>query len=348
MKQIHVTIRRKKESYTIVIENEVSKKLPALLKKNHKYTSYVILTDTNVQELYAREFENRMRHEGLDIVSIVIPAGEKSKKLSTVEKILDKLHGEKLEKDTCMLCMGGGVIGDMGGFAASLYLRGIDFIHIPTTLLAQVDASIGGKTGVNTAFGKNLIGTITQPKAVYIDPVFLTTLPNKEFTSGMAEVIKTAIIGDKTLYRLLHTARSEIQKRDIDTLKNIIERTARLKARIVSKNPHESGLRMILNYGHTLGHAIEKVSHYKIPHGYAVAIGIHLVNTMAVKKGMLSSKRAIEIKKLITSYKLPTSLPSDLSYDEILEHTVYDKKKRRGQVNWIAVSDIGEPHIIHF
>jgi 3-dehydroquinate synthase len=230
----------------------------------------------------------------------------------------------------------------MTGFTASIYQRGIDFIQIPTTLLSQVDASVGGKTGVNNIYGKNLIGAFYQPKAVYIDPAFLETLPPREFAAGVAEIIKMAVMFDKSYFELLQTA----DLKDTETLKEVIRNSVELKAWVVNQDEKEAGIRAVLNYGHTFGHVVENETHYTTYlHGEAVAIGIVMANALAVELGMFTHEEAEEVKTLLEKASLPTEYTIK-NIDEFYEHFFLDKKSAKGSIKFILPNGLGNHKII--
>jgi len=251
--------------------------------------------------------------------------------METVLSILDRLFEAQFDRQSLLIAFGGGVIGDMTGFAASIYQRGIGFVQVPTTLLSQVDASVGGKTGVNNRFGKNLIGSFYQPEAVYIDPAFLETLPPREYAAGIAEVVKMAVMFDKEFFDFL----SAHDLRDPEALKRMIARSVALKAEVVNQDEKEKGLRAVLNYGHTFGHVVENETGYsRYLHGEAVAIGMVMANELAVKLGLLSREEAEAIRELLRRYDLPTSYPIR-DVDEFYEHFFLDKKSAKGKIKFI-------------
>ena len=259
------------------------------------------------------------------------------------------LHGEllksKFDRSSLLIALGGGVIGDITGFVASTYMRGIRFIQVPTTLLSQVDSSVGGKTGVNHPLGKNMIGTFYQPSLVVIDINTLKTLPHREFLSGMSEVIKYGIIADRKLFDYLQTNREDILSFG-DSIIHIIKRSCEIKADVVSKDEQEAGLRAILNFGHTIGHAIETVTGYKkYLHGEAIAIGMCAAAELAVKSGILNAKETAHIRKLIESYNLPVMIPDDLKASELIEAMEIDKKVTAGKIKFILPETIGAVRI---
>ncbi len=262
---------------------------------------------------------------------IEVPDGEEYKSIDTVLNILERLFKAKFDRKSTLIAFGGGVIGDMTGFAASMYQRGIDFIQIPTTLLSQVDASVGGKTGVNNKWGKNLIGAFYQPRAVYIDPYFLSTLPDREFAAGVAEVIKMAVMFDKEFFRYLQ----EHDLKQPESIREMIRRSITLKADVVRQDEKESGIRAVLNYGHTFAHVIENETAYsKYLHGEAVSIGMVMANELAVRLGSLSSDDATHIEELLVANGLPVEYEID-DIDGFYEHFLLDKKSDGGEISFV-------------
>lgn len=274
----------------------------------------------------------------------LLPAGERYKTLKSIQALYDAALEFRLERQSAMVALGGGVIGDMTGFAAATWLRGIRFVQIPTSLLAMVDASIGGKTGVNHPQGKNLIGAFHQPRLVVIDPMVLKTLPPREFRAGMAEVIKYGVIWDAELFAALESAERLDQFRYLsnDLLHQILTRSCQAKAEVVSQDEKEAGLRAILNYGHTIGHAVENLTHYRgVNHGEAVAIGMVAAGHIATGLGYWRKEDADRQLQLIEKTGLPTTIPANLQDDDILRLLQGDKKVEDGQVRFVLPQGIG-------
>ncbi len=303
-------------------------------------TKVVVVTNPTVAGYH---LERLLEHLSAPLLHVVtVPDGEEYKTLKTVESILDECFEQKLDRKSLLIAFGGGVIGDMTGFTASLYQRGIDFVQIPTTLLSQVDASVGGKTGVNNKYGKNLIGAFYQPKAVYIDPAFLKTLPKREFAAGVAEIVKMAVMFDKAYFAFLKEANLD----DDATLKEAIRRSVELKAWVVNQDEKEAGIRAVLNYGHTFGHVIENETNYKTYlHGEAVAIGMVMANALAVKLGLMQSQEAEDVKHLLEKYALPTSYTIE-DVDAFYEHFFLDKKSANNTIKFILPEGIGGHRIV--
>ena len=303
-------------------------------------TSVVLVTNPTVAGYHLDSVLSRIKADKLHVVTV--PDGEEHKTLETVESILNACFEQKLDRKSLLIALGGGVIGDMTGFAASIYQRGIGFVQIPTTLLSQVDASVGGKTGVNNQYGKNLIGAFYQPKAVYIDPAFLDTLPKREFAAGVAEIIKMAVMFDKAYFAFLKDA----DLSDKEVLKETIRRSVELKAAVVNQDEKEAGIRAVLNYGHTFGHVIENETAYKTYlHGEAVAIGIVMANALAVSLGLLSEEEAEEIKTLLQKHHLPVTYTIK-DIEHFYDHFFLDKKSAKGSIKFILPHGIGGHRIV--
>jgi len=298
-------------------------------------TSVVVVTNPTVASYHLDTLLAKLSATQLHVVTI--PDGEEYKTLATVENILGECFEQKLDRKSLLIAFGGGVIGDMTGFTASLYQRGIDFIQIPTTLLSQVDASVGGKTGVNNKYGKNLIGAFYQPKAVYIDPSFLMTLPPREFAAGVAEVVKMAVMFDKDFFKYLQ----EANLNETETIKEMIAKSVSLKAWVVNQDEKEAGIRAVLNYGHTFGHVVENETNYTTYlHGEAVAIGIVMANALAQELGLFTQEEAEEVKAFLVSANLPTEyIIKDV--DAFYEHFFLDKKSAKGSIKFILPNGLG-------
>ncbi|MDP2167853.1 MAG: 3-dehydroquinate synthase [Thermodesulfovibrionales bacterium] len=302
-----------------------------------------IVSNPTVYKLYGDTVYESMAEAGFEPVKVIVPDGEEYKTLLWAEHILGKLLSAKLDRSSFIVALGGGVIGDMAGFAASTYMRGIRFVQAPTTLLAQVDSSVGGKTGVNHPLGKNMIGAFWQPSLVWIDTATLGTLPKKEFIAGMAEVIKYGIIRDSEFFEFIGKNKKDILNLNSKALTRIIKRSCEIKAEVVSKDERESGLRAILNCGHTVGHAIETVTGYtRYLHGEAVAIGMHMEAHFAD----MPQKEVARIKRLIESYGLSTGLPKDIDEGALMAAMEIDKKALRGELRFVLPETIGSVKVL--
>jgi 3-dehydroquinate synthase len=334
-------------SYDIIIGTKLSL-IASEIERWKAVSKYFIITDANVKQLYGDDFLKILRSNKIEAQLLSILAGERSKTRITKEQLEDKLLKLKADRSSLIIALGGGVIGDLAGFVAATLLRGIPFIQIPTTLLSQVDSSIGGKVAVDHPHGKNLIGAFYQPKKVFIDVGTLKTLPEKEFRNGMAEVIKYAAILDSKLFSYLEKNHTKIINHfdkgihHPSPLIHLINRCCELKKIIVEKDERENGLRRILNFGHTIGHAVELLSNYKLSHGEAVAIGMVAEAKISVARGMLDQSTVERLNRLLQLYKLPTSIPSRMNTDKIVRLTLHDKKIHRGNIQYTLLDKIGK------
>ncbi|MGA1263358.1 MAG: 3-dehydroquinate synthase [Prochlorothrix sp.] len=307
----------------------------------------LLVSNPTVFSHYGELAQKSLQEAGFDVAVHLIPDGEQYKHLQSIEQIYDAALAHRLERSSVMVALGGGVVGDMTGFAAASWLRGVSFVQVPTSLLAMVDASIGGKTGVNHPQGKNLIGAFHQPRLVLIDPQVLATLPEREFRAGMAEVIKYGVIWDQDLFTKLEGAEFDCYDRTPpELLQIILARSCQAKADVVSQDEKEGGLRAILNYGHTIGHAIESLMHYEgIVHGEGVAMGMAAAGQLAQRLGLWSEAENQRQQALLDRGQLPSQIPSDLSVAEIVDLLGTDKKVKEGKVRFILPTAIGEVQI---
>jgi 3-dehydroquinate synthase len=347
MERIKVNLEksRKDSSYEIFIgEDMMDRKGWITTIRNHA-DRYVIVTDSNVNPLYGKMVKEKLGETALPVDIIEIPAGEPSKSLHTVLDVARQLVRLKVGRKSLLIALGGGVVGDVTGFIASIYMRSIPYVQIPTTLLAQVDSSVGGKTGVDLPEGKNLLGTFYQPKAVYIDLSFLKTLSGKDFANGLAEIIKYGIIGDQDLFKFLEHESDGIKKRDLFIMKSLVARSCKIKAGIVETDERELGLRRILNFGHTLGHALEAASDYTLCHGEAVSIGMAGAAKISHRLDYLDRASCQRIVDLIKDYRLPVRIPAGLDTAQITSFMATDKKAVRGEVHFVLVKKIGTPFV---
>ncbi len=313
------------------------------------YRRCAVITDRNVARLYGARVRRALSRKGLKVETFAIPPGERSKTLGTIEALARRLLRAGMERGDLIAALGGGVVGDIAGFLAATYMRGVDYVQIPTTLVAQVDSSIGGKTGVNLREGKNLLGSFHQPVAVLTDPKALRTLPTRHFNNGMAEVIKTAAIGNARLFRFIEDNASKIRSLRPDVLPHIIAECCRLKARIVVKDERESGIRAMLNFGHTVGHALEAAGSYRgLLHGEAVSIGMVAAAKMARHVGAASGKTAERLIALLREFGLPTSLRpvKRLDVNMLVRAMKADKKVRAGEFTFVLPRRTGAVSIV--
>ena len=315
-----------------------------LLSRHIRSKRVCIVSNDLVSPLYSHSLKAILND--FDIDEIILPDGEAEKSLANFERIMSHLLAGNHGRDTTLIALGGGVIGDITGFAAACYQRGIDFIQIPTTVLSQVDSSVGGKTAVNHPLGKNMIGAFYQPKAVIIDIATLTSLPVREFNAGMAEVIKYGILGDNEFFCWLEAHIDEIKTGNSDTLAYMIERCCQCKANIVALDETESGVRALLNLGHTFGHAIEADQGYgKWLHGEAVSTGMVLASKLAVAMNLLEVSDLRRIEALLLAFDLPLVAPENMGFDEFICHMRRDKKNLAGKLRFILPTAIGDSEI---
>jgi 3-dehydroquinate synthase len=330
-------------SYPITIgENLLAQ--PELFASAIAGKKVMIVTNDVVAPLYLKRCRETLKTFQID--EIILPDGEKHKNLATFETILSALLANKHARDTTIIALGGGVIGDMAGFAAACYQRGISFIQVPTTVLSQVDSSVGGKTAVNHPLGKNMIGAFYQPQAVIIDINCLKNLPAREFSAGMAEVIKYGIIYDHSFFSWLEDNVENIKALQADTITYMIKRCCEIKAEVVALDEKESGIRALLNLGHTFGHAIEAEQGYgNWLHGEAVAVGMILAAKTSAILGLIDAEQVDRIISLIKQFDLPLNSPADMSYANYAEHMQLDKKVLNGKLRLVLPTSIGSSEL---
>jgi 3-dehydroquinate synthase len=344
MQKIRVELGER--SYNIMIGSGRLKDIGRIFEKFEFSNKAALISNPTVYDLYGKTVSESLRASGYALTEVLLPDGEEYKSLASTEKIYEALLKAKLDRKSALIALGGGVIGDITGFAAATYMRGIDFIQIPTTLLAQVDSSVGGKTGVNHPLGKNMIGAFWQPRLVWVDTATLETLPRREFLSGLGEVIKYGVIWDEDFFAYLEANRDKILRLDKEALTHIISRSCEIKSEIVSKDERESGLRAILNYGHTIGHAVETLTGYKkYLHGEAVAIGMHMEARLSQKLGLIENNTVAKIKVLIDSYELPSKMPAEIQINDLVEKMWIDKKTVGGKMHFVLPEEVGAVRI---
>lgn len=336
-------------SYDIVISAGLLHKAGQLLRSVRAAAKVFIVTDKHVEAIYGAALLNALQQDGYQAQLYAVPPGEASKDFSTLEQLLEQLISKGLQRKDIVLALGGGVIGDLAGFAAAVALRGVDFVQIPTTLLAQVDSSVGGKTGINSKSGKNLIGAFHQPRLVVIDPDLLDTLNMRQLRAGYAEIVKMGMIKDADFFNWL-------EKEGPDVLKNTparqkaISHSCRMKADIVARDERESGERMLLNFGHTFGHALEAAAGYSdsLLHGEAVAIGMAMAARFSITLGLCRAEDALRIERHLLQMGLPvkvSALNKSLSVQDIIGFLMRDKKAGAGQQTFILLKAIGEAFV---
>jgi 3-dehydroquinate synthase len=327
--------------YPLRVGTHLLASLPAELPRILPAHRYFLITDRHVARLHGRRLLGALRRRGLDVRLLAVPAGERAKTRATKSRLEDRMIAAGAGRDAAILALGGGMITDLAGFTAATYLRGIPYLALPTTLLAMVDASIGGKTAVDHPAGKNLIGAFHHPRAVLADVGTLRTLPEREFRSGLAEAVKTAVAGDGPLFRRLERSRAAILSRHPAALTGLVLACCRVKAAIVRADEKESGRRAILNFGHTLGHALERASGYRLAHGEAVAIGMCAESRAAEAAGILRPGEAERIERLLLQIGLPVRAPAGLGAARLLAAARSDKKARRGSLRYAVPVRIG-------
>jgi 3-dehydroquinate synthase len=332
-------------SYPIIIENGCLARVGEDLLGKKIAKRYGVIADDRVTELYGKQLLQSLRDAGVEAELLTFARGEASKNLATVAELASELARKGFDRQDGLIGFGGGVTGDIAGFLASSYMRGIAYVQIPTTLLAQVDSSVGGKTGVDIPEGKNMVGAFYQPKAVYIDISVLRTLPGEELLGGLAEVIKYGVIRDKHFFDFLQLHRQGILGLDDKLLEKTIQICCRIKADVVSEDEREAGVRKILNYGHTIGHAVEGASNYTIIHGLAVSIGMVAAARLAAMNGLLSEVEKEHIIQILREYNLPLEVPPELDRSRIKQYLLTDKKAVGGTVFYVLPTSIGTTEI---
>jgi 3-dehydroquinate synthase len=339
-----INVNLPQQSYEIAIAPGSLETLAEKMTSLQLGKKILLVSNPTIFKHYGEKAIASLQAAGFTVASCILPPGERYKNLNSIQKIYDAALENRLERSATIVALGGGVIGDMAGFAAATWLRGIHVVQVPTTLLAMVDSAIGGKTGVNHPQGKNLIGAFHQPRLVLIDPQVLKTLPMREFRAGMAEVIKYGVIWDAELFAQMEASKHLNQLRYIkpELIESILIKSCQAKADVVSKDEKEAGLRAILNYGHTIGHAVESLTGYRVVnHGEAVGIGMVAAGQIAVELGMWQKEDTERQNALITKAGLPTQLPSGLDIEAIIDALQLDKKVKAGKVRFVLPTQMG-------
>lgn len=327
-------------SYHIVWENDFRALKTCLEMPELQAGKVCVISDSAVAPLYLQDLVRSLEGTFREVHTFVFPEGESSKNLDTVRDLYAFLIQKNFERRDLLIALGGGVTGDLTGFAAATYLRGIDFIQVPTTLLAQVDSSIGGKTGVDLDQYKNMVGAFCQPRLVYMNLAVLSTLSERQFASGMAEVLKTALLRDADFFFWLTEHAREIQSGDREALESMIRRCCEIKAMVVEEDPREQGVRATLNLGHTIGHAIEKLMDFQLLHGECVALGTVAAAYLSWKKGYISREDYLSVRNAEKTFGIPVSLPG-ISPEAVLRATKSDKKMEQGRIRFILLRPLG-------
>ncbi len=333
-------------SYAIVIRRDLLKEIGEELKHLKCAGKVGVVTDRNLAKHYLTQVTRRLKAAGFTVVPVVLPPGERTKTLRSIGTVMDALVNARFERSSTLLALGGGVIGDITGFAAAIYQRGISFVQMPTSLVAQVDSSVGGKTGVDHPKGKNLIGAFNQPRAVFIDPAMLATLPPREWVAGLAEVIKYGVIADAAFFEYLEQNMESIQKPNDDLVAHIVKRSCEIKAQVVSEDEREADRRRILNFGHTIGHALESLGGYRgFIHGEAVAVGMVYEADLARYLGYCEAEVVARLRALVKAAGLPDRLPK-VAFNVLWGAMQQDKKVSAGKIFCVLPEQIGTVRIV--
>jgi 3-dehydroquinate synthase len=338
-----ITISLGRQRYRVLVAESLLKQLGARMGQHLSRRTCAIVTDSNVGPLFADRVKQSLISASLKPILITIPAGEKSKSLKQAGAICEQMIAAGLDRQSFVIGLGGGVVGDISGFVAAIYHRGIPHVQVPTTLLAMVDSSIGGKTGVNTADGKNLLGVLHHPSLVIDDLDVLKTLPRREFNQGFAEIIKHAIIADAKMFGMLHDWKAS----EAPALKQLILRNVKIKSKIVAKDEHDlTGKRALLNFGHTVGHAIERAGNYrKFLHGEALSLGIVVACAVSIKRAGLPPRQRDAVIDVLRRFDLPTCLRKNFPRNKIIRAVKFDKKFQSGKIRFVVTPRIGAVYL---
>jgi 3-dehydroquinate synthase len=338
-------------SYDILVGTTVLAEAGKLMRPLLKSDRVIVITDSNVAERHLARLQRALDDAGMKHDSLVMPPGDGSKSLDSLGRLIGELLDRKIERSTTLIALGGGVIGDLAGFAAAVTLRGLDFVQIPTSLLAQVDSSVGGKTGINAAQGKNLIGAFHQPRLVLADTSVLTTLPRREMLAGYAEVVKYGLIRDPGFFHWLEAHGADLIEGNRAALEHAVVESCRAKAEVVAADERESGLRALLNLGHTFGHALEAETGYgdELLHGEGVAVGMVMAFDLSVQRGHCPPEHADRVRRHLAAVGLPTGFadmaPRHWDVERLIDHMSRDKKVSGGRITYVLVRGIGEAYL---
>ena len=341
MKTVHVNLG--KDSYDIEIGRGLLDQVGERIRGLTKAEKIAVITDDHVERIYGERIQKILKGAGFDVKVIAIPAGESSKNLHILGDVLEALSGFDMSRSDALVTLSGGVPGDLGGFAAASYMRGIPFFQIPTSILAQIDSSVGGKVAVDLPSGKNLAGAFYQPKGVFIDPDLLHTLPSRYVHDGLAEAVKYGCIGDRELFELFESLKT---KEDLEkNMEEIILRSVLQKTRLVEEDQFDNGSRQLLNFGHTIGHAIERYFHYSTyTHGEGVAIGMCLLSEQTEKLGLTEKGSTRRLIDVLHTLSLPTSI--GVAADELIPQIMHDKKRRGKEITLVVMDAIGKSSLL--
>jgi 3-dehydroquinate synthase len=346
MVKVRVPISEQRDaSYDIVIGRGLLADLPALVKAACPASRYAVITDSHVAKLYAEQVVARFHDATLQAQLFAFPAGEWNKTRETWALLSDTMLAAQFGRDCAVLALGGGVVGDVAGFVAATYLRGVSYVQVPTTLLAMIDSSIGGKTGVDVPAGKNLLGAFHQPRLVVADLDVLDSLPPPQLAAGMAEAVKHGVIADQQYFDALEREHGAVTAREAGALERVVQRSVEIKAEVVAADEREAGRRAILNFGHTVGHAIEATAKFATLHGEAVAIGMAYEARLAETLGIAEPGTADRVRRLLERYGLPLALPEAATVDGLVQAMRFDKKTRQGTVRFALPRAIGRMYV---
>lgn len=348
MSQLTYTINQPVISYDIEIHQDLLIDIEAFVLFLKKIgTHFALITDINIAQIHGFRLKKRLEESGLGVHLFAFPEGESYKTRMIKEFLEDQMFESGFGKNSCIIALGGGVVTDISGFVASTFCRGIPYVSIPTTLLGMVDASLGGKNGINIPYGKNLVGTIYQPKKILINLEFLHTLPRQEFRNGVVEMIKHGLIADVNYFKYLESDVKSLFNLNSKSLEKAILTSCLIKKEIVEQDEKESDKRHLLNFGHTIGHALEKLSNYTISHGQAVAIGIMVESYMSVQMGKLKKDSLEKIGQIFAHFGIALKIPYVFTFEKIIEAFRFDKKSISGIPRFVLLEDIGKPFILN-
>ncbi len=334
------------KKYDIIIGKELLSSAGDLISAVKKTAKVCIVTDTNVEKIYEKTVRQSLEKTGYEVHTFSFPFGEKSKNMVTVSELLEYMAEREFTRSDLIAALGGGIVGDVAGFAAAVYLRGIDFVQIPTTFLAAVDSSVGGKTGVNLKSGKNLAGAFWQPAMVLCDCNTFNTLSSKDFLDGVAEAVKYGCICDPELFRILKSSSHSLSpsvNENSSCLENIVKRCVEIKGRLVESDEKDTGIRQLLNFGHTIGHAVEKCSNFETSHGHAVAQGMNIVARASVNMGILSESDGAKIRNILEAYGFPLEIK--YTAKELTDTALKDKKRSGDSISLVILDKIGHCYL---
>ena len=337
-------VEKRGASYDILIGAGLLRQLDAILRQYSPAVAYAVITDSHVAKLYGEDIVKQLAAAGHRVELFTFPAGEWNKTRETWASLSDRMLAAQFGRDSAVIALGGGVVNDVAGFVAATYLRGVPLVQVPTSLLAMIDSSIGGKTGVDVPAGKNLLGAFHQPRVVVADPELLGSLASVQLAAGLAEAVKHGVIADAEYFGFLEAEYAAIFAKHAPALERLVRRSVEIKAAVVAQDEREQGRRAILNFGHTVGHAIEATSKYEVLHGEAVAIGMVYEGRLAESLGIASSGTALRIKSVLEQLHLPVERPDASQIEDLIAAMRADKKVRAGQIRLALPSAIGTAH----